>query len=151
MGCLLTFCNLKNKQTRNHTSHTSKITQKIAVFPTSNEGGALSTLFQNVKRTHVKSNFAVCSVNFNPFLNAYLYPPSKKGEYIALLLSVCRSVGPPTAYVHFLCRVCIYYEFIIISILDPIEPFSTEVCPLDVGNVQLFAVSVLFLCRACTY
>lgn len=93
-----------------------------------------------------------------------LCPSSKKGGYIALLLSVCLCVGRlvhqqfPFIFFTEVAHIEMKYRLIVriiiismsISIMGTIEQFLTELCPLNVEKFQLFAVSV-FLCRGCTY
>jgi hypothetical protein len=89
-------------------------------------------------------------------------PPSRKGGHTALLLSVAPSVGPPAVFRSFsshwlhILKWNLIHRFIMrisrsSSLLGTIEPFLTELWPLDFEKFHEFAVSVHFLCTGCTY
>lgn len=96
---------------------------------------------------------------------AYIYPPppSKKGGYVALLLSVGRSVSQFTNSFRshssqrlYILKWNLESRFIIrtsklSSVLGTIKQFVTELCPSYLGTFQLFTVSVNFLRRGCTW
>jgi hypothetical protein len=80
-----------------------------------------------------------------PFRATFLCPPSKKGGHIALLLSVGRYVGRSVhqqfPFIFFALVAHMVYRFIVrisrsSSILGTIEPFWTELWPLNFEKFQ---------------
>jgi hypothetical protein len=110
-----------------------------------------------------------CSKNCSTDVNIFM-PPFEEGRAYCFAAvcrsvgrSVCRLVGSSAVSVHFLCKYWLHilkwnliHRFIVrISrssfILGMIEPFWTELWPLDFEKLQYFAVSVHFLCTGFTY